>query len=182
MRLALRLALPLLCLAAAACGRAEADDAALPPAQLANTIEALHVAKAPDEPQVPPHRMGFLADADITPEYRTGRACRLEQNGRLALIAAAPGAIARIDGRLVRLATAGPVGPSGAYFEAPGLTVSIGRRAAVAPGAERANMRWPAGITVGGDPERPLEKLSADWGCFAPATAQPAAAQPPPAS
>ena len=179
----MRAAFPLLCLAAAACGGQKAEDApALPPDQLANTIEELHVAKSPDEPQAPPHRMGFLADADVPAEYRAGRACRLEQNGRLALIASTPGAIARIGGRIVRLATAGPVGPSGAYFEAPGLTISIGRRAAVAPGSEQANMRWPAGVTIGGDPKRPLEKLSADWGCFSAATAQPAAAQPPAAS
>ena len=180
-----RAALALLCLAAAACGKADDNEAApqLPPDQLANTIETLHEARPAEEPQGTPQRMGFLADSEVPPEYRTGKACRLEQKGRLALIAAAPGALARIDGKLVRLPTAGPVGPSGGYWEAPGLTISIGRRAAVAPGAEQANMRWPAGVTIGGDPERPLLKLDADWGCFAavvdPLTPEPADAAPP---
>jgi hypothetical protein len=171
----MRFALPFLCLAAAACRASEApgDEPQLPRDALANAIDELHVAKDPEDPQASPHRLGFLADAEVPAEYRTGRACRLQQNGRLALIAAAPGALARVDNRLIRLTAGGPIGPSGGYFEAPGVTISIGRRAAVEPGSPQANMAWPAGITVGGDPDRPLAKLSADWGCFTPAETQP---------
>jgi hypothetical protein len=154
---------PLL-LTLAACGDGgEAGAGADPDAdRLANTIEAVAHVKDPSK-ATPPRRLGVLADADLPPEFRTGPNCRLHDGERLLLLAAAPGAVAHLDGRVVRLAAAAPVGPSGGYFEAPGITVSVGRRA---PLGQPSGSPDRAGITIGGNPERPIEKAEASWACL----------------
>jgi hypothetical protein len=144
----------------ASCGKDE-SEADLPPAELVNRIEALSQIKDPVEPVQ--RRLGVLADADIPGDFRTGRSCRLHQQDRLLLIAAAPGAVARIDGRPIRLRVSGPVGPTGGFFVAEGVTVSVGREDP--PEATGPSTR--AGVTVGGHPKTPLEKLEGSWVCTA---------------
>jgi hypothetical protein len=152
------------CFGLAACGSGEdpAAEAGSSADQLANTIEAVAHVKDPSE-ATPPRRLGRLVEADLPEEFSTGPSCRLRDGEHLLLVAAAPGAVARIDGRVVRLATAAPAGPSGAYFEAPGITVSIGRRA---PLDEPTGSPDRAGITIGGNAERPIEKAEASWTCL----------------
>ena len=155
------LALP----AVAACGGEAAESADPVEADaLANRIAA--VAELREEKVEPPPRLGPLADADIPAEDRAGAACRFEQGDRLLLLASSSGAIARVDGRVARLRTAGPVGPSGGFFEAPGVTVSIGRRAPPEAAAD-ASPALHAGATVGGASNRPIEKLAGRWLCSA---------------
>ncbi len=158
------LCLALLASSVAACGGGDEDEAAAGPggADLANTIEAVAHVKEPGAAAAP-RRLGVLADADLPADLRNGATCRLQDGQDLLLLASAPGAVARIDGRVVRLAVAAPVGPSGAYFEAPGVTVSIGRRAPLgaAPGGPNR-----AGVTIGGNPDQPIEKAEASWVCL----------------
>ena len=151
----------ILCASLAACsGDAPAGPVDEAEAErLAGRIEALAVLNEAETQ--PPPRLGTLAAGDIPPEYR-GPACRLQQGETLLLLAAAPGALARVDGRVVRLSVAGPAGPSGGFFKAQGVTVSVGRRV----GGSEADGASLAGATVGGDPKRPIERLTGRWSCI----------------
>ncbi|HEX6377263.1 MAG TPA: hypothetical protein VFZ91_16250 [Allosphingosinicella sp.] len=146
----------------AACG-SQGDDAV---AQ-ANSVEELEnrLEKLSDrttEDIEPPARLGDLQRADLGPELRAGPACRLYRAGRLVLAVNPAGAVARIDGRRARLAVSGPVGPTGGFFTAHGITLSVGRAAEAADSDAR---RWPARLSLGGDPERPIEKHEGIWTC-----------------
>jgi hypothetical protein len=149
----------------AACGGAEEDDR-----PRANSVEELEnrlekLADRTSEEIEPAPRMSNLKAADLGPELRSNPACRLHQGGRLLLVVNAAGAVARIDGRRVPLAVSGPIGPTGGFFTAPGVTVSVGRTEPSGNDAAEYGMGWPARATVGGDKERPLEKREATWIC-----------------
>lgn len=112
-----------------------------------------------------PARLAFLEASDLDERLGANASCRLHRDGRLYLAVNAAGAVARIDGRRVPLAVSGPVGPTGGFFTAPGVTLSVGR---TGPGGEAAGeygRGWPARVTIGGDKERPVEKHEATWTC-----------------
>ena len=161
----LRPALPLALLLLAACGGR--DDGAEPRAnsqeELENRLDKL--ADRTSEDIEPPDRLGDLLEADLGPGPRAGAACRMQRNGRLVLTVNEAGAVARIDGRLVPLAVSGPVGPTGAFLAAPGVTVSVGRLDPPVAGADEQGREWRARITIGGDKERPIEKHEGSWTC-----------------
>jgi hypothetical protein len=167
----------LLCCLAAACGGGEAEPAGDPsPAELANRIEKVAVQREPEE-EAAPLRLRFLSKTDVVGDLRSGPSCRLQRGGRLLLLANAAGALAAVDGRVVRLAVAGPVGPSGGFFEAPGVSISVGRRPSSLGGPPGP---WsPAGVTVGGAPGKPVERHDVAWGCFAAGPAAVPGAPPP---
>jgi hypothetical protein len=149
----------------AACGGEE--DEAVPRAnsveELANRLDKL--SDRTTELIEPPQRLAYLKEADLRPELRTGPACRLHQGGHLLLVVSDGGAVVRVDGRRVPLAVSGPVGPTGGFFTAPGVTVSVGRIAPFAKDAGDYAAGWPARVTIGGDAERPVEKHEASWIC-----------------
>ncbi|HEX8514016.1 MAG TPA: hypothetical protein VF688_13035 [Allosphingosinicella sp.] len=149
----------------AACGGAEEDDRprANSVEELENRLEKLAVGAAEETERAP--RMSNLKNADLGPELRANPSCRLHRDGRLLVVVNAAGAVARIDGRRVPLAVSGPVGPTGGFFTAPGVTVSVGREGASGNDAAEYGFGWPARATVGGDKARPLEKLEATWIC-----------------
>jgi hypothetical protein len=149
----------------AACGGPEEDDR-----PRANSVEELEnrlekLADRTSEEIEPAPRMSALEDSDLGPELRSNPACRLHREGRLLLVVNAVGGVARIDGRRVALAVSGPVGPTGGFLTAPGVTVSVGRTEPTGNDSAEYGMGWPARATVGGDKERPLEKLEATWIC-----------------
>jgi hypothetical protein len=155
----------LLALLAAACGGLEEDDR-----PRANSVEELEnrlekLADRTSEEIEPAPRMSNLKEADLGPELRSNPACRLHRDGRLLLVVKAAGGVARIDGRRVGLALSGPVGPTGGFLTAPGITVSVGRTEPTGNDAAEYGQGWPARVTVGGDVERPLEKREATWIC-----------------
>jgi len=161
----MRFPLPVLALAAAlvACGSGgDEQPQANSAEELANRIETLSVLQ-PDPP--PPPRLAFLKEKDLGPELRTRPACRLHRDRKLILVVNASGAVARVDGRRVALAVAGPVGPTGGYFEAPGVTFSVGRIAPVVPEAEGYGQGWPARASVGGIKDREPQRIEATWIC-----------------
>ena len=149
----------------AACG--DPDDSAEPRAnsqeELENRLDKL--ADRTSEDIEPPDRLGDLVRADVGPELRAEPACRLRRDGRLVLTVYAAGAVARIDGRRVPLAVSGPVGPTGGFLKAPGVTISVGRLDPPVPGADDYAREWRARVTIGGDKERPIEKHEATWTC-----------------
>jgi hypothetical protein len=155
----------LILLLLAACGAEEEE--AVPRAnsveELTNRLDKLSDRIAEDIE--PPQRLAYLREADLGPEWRAQPACRLHQQGRLLLVVNAGGALARVDGRRVRLAVAGPVGPTGGFFTAPGVTASVGRIAPFVGDAGDYVRGWPARVTIGGDKERPVEKHEATWIC-----------------
>ena len=159
--------LPVLALLAASCGQEEETGELLgdpSPAELANRIEAIGQVAPEKEKEAEPPRLVPLEEAQLPAEYRTGRACRLTQGGNLFLIAVAQGAVAKVDGRVTQLRTAGPVGPTGGFWEAAGVSVSIALKLAGAPAAANPPMR--AGVTVGGDDQsKPVQRLEGDWSC-----------------
>ncbi|HEX8621101.1 MAG TPA: hypothetical protein VF718_03950 [Allosphingosinicella sp.] len=148
-----------------ACGGGEEDiePRANSQEELENRLDKL--ADRTSEDIETPDRLGDLVQTDVGPELRSEPACRLRRNGRLLLTVNASGAVARIDGRRTPLAVSGPVGPTGGFFNAPGVTVSVGRVDPPIPGADEYAREWPARVTVGGDKERPLEKHQASWSC-----------------
>jgi hypothetical protein len=162
------LPLPVLALLAAACGSKDGSDEPVgdpSPAELASRIERIATERpAEEKAKAAPRRLGVLTEAQLPPEYRAGATCRLTQGNTLLLVAAAPGALATIDGRVRQLRIAGPVGPSGGFFESPGATVSIGLKPP--GGAVPGTPTTRAGATVGGgSPETPLERHDAAWLC-----------------
>ncbi|HYD36166.1 MAG TPA: hypothetical protein VEA60_01040 [Allosphingosinicella sp.] len=149
-----------------ACGGREdgAEPRANSQAELENRLDKL--ADRTSEDIEPPDRLGDLLQSDVGPELRARPACRLSRNGRLILVVNDAGAVARIDGRRVPLAVSGPVGPTGAFLSAPGVTVSVGRIEPPVGAADEHARPWPARVTIGGDRERPLEKHEASWICL----------------
>jgi hypothetical protein len=148
-----------------ACGAPEEDDR-----PRANSVEELEnrlekLAARTTEDIEPPPRLSNLRESDLGPEFRSNPACRLHRDRRLLLVVNAAGGVARIDGRRVRIAVSGPVGPTGGFFTAPGVTLSVGRTEPTGNDAAEYGLGWPARATVGGDKERPLEKQEATWIC-----------------
>lgn len=161
----IRRSAPIALLLLAACGGGEdgAEPRANSQEELENRLDKL--ADRTSEDIEPPDRLGDLLQADLTPELRSEPACRLRRNGRLVLTVNRSGAVARIDGRRAALAVSGPVGPTGGFLTAPGLTVSVGRLEPPVPGADEYAREWRARVTIGGDKERPIEKHEGTWTC-----------------
>lgn len=149
----------------AACGGREdgAEPRANSQEELENRLDKL--ADRTSEDIEPPDRLGDLIEADVGPELRTRASCRLSRNGRLVLVVNEAGAVSRIDGRRVALNVSGPVGPTGAFLSAPGVTVSVGRIEPPVEASDEYGRTWPARVTIGGDKERPIEKHEASWIC-----------------
>ena len=148
----------------AACGKADdrAQASDLSANELYNQIEDARVSQPEQESRGP--RLDSLAERDIPAGFTAGAHCSLRQSDRLLLVSNTSGGLARIDGRVTRLRIGGPVGISGGFFVADGASVSIGR-AVRAPG--QANMsEGPATVSIGGAPDRPIEKIEADWACI----------------
>jgi hypothetical protein len=169
-RPATRLAL-LLILAVGGCRAEEQQQTSkLPADALYNSIEEAREAKP--VVKADPRRLGVLAPGDIPEDLRHGSACRLVQGDRLLLHAAASGAVARIDGRPLRLRIAGPVGPSGGFFNGSGVTISVGRQ--VAPVGEGYEPPAPATASISNTRDAGIQHVNAMWACLPVPTPLPA--------
>ena len=149
----------------AACSDQEEDAVARANSveELANRLDKL--SDRTEEDIEPPDRLADLLQTDLGPELRAEPSCRLSRTGRLILVVNSAGAVARIDGRRVPLTVSGPVGPTGGFFTAPGVTVSVGRIKPLTAEADSYARAWPARLSIGGDPERPIERHEASWTC-----------------
>lgn len=147
----------------ASCRRASDDQAFVPPDQLANAIESVRVEKK-EAPPAPPKRLAFLLPGDMT-KASGDVICTLRQHERPVLLAGSARALARVDGHVVLLDRDGPMDASAAFFQAPGVTISIGRHAPVAREADLPDMAWPVGVSVGGRANVEDEKIDASWSC-----------------
>jgi hypothetical protein len=164
MRTPSRPLLALLAVLTASCGgedEAERATENLTSDELANRLDSISQVPRDPEEKAAPRRLCLLPPAEVPPEYLAGRACRLSEGAGLLLIAAEQGAVAKVDGRALRLTTAGPVGPSGGFWEAPGVSISIGAR----PGVNSDGTASRAGVTVGGAKDKPIQRQEANWLC-----------------
>jgi biopolymer transport protein ExbD len=117
-------------------GCREAPSAAPPSPDQVSAAANQAQAELVDAPTPPPDRLAPLAEGELDPRFLAKPACRLTRDGQILVAATPKEAVARVDGRLRVLAKSGAVDPSGAFFRAPGVTISIGRISAVAPVAE----------------------------------------------
>ena len=148
---------------ATSCRRASDDQPFVPPDQLANAIESVRVEKK-ETPPGPPKRLAFLLPGDAN-RVSGEILCTLRQHDRAVLLAGSARALARVDGHVVLLDRAGPMDASAAFFQAPGVTISIGRHAPVTREADVPGISWPVGVTVGGRANVEDEKIDANWSC-----------------
>jgi hypothetical protein len=159
--------LAVMALILASCGEEGSDEPVGNPSadELHSRIENVAFVQPKEEAQKDaPRRLGVLQEAALPAEYRAGRSCRLTQGANLLLIAAAPGALANVDGRVTPMHIAGTVGPSGGFFEGRGASVSVGLQPP--EGAAVGSPTTHAGVTVGGDDSKPIERHEASWICL----------------
>lgn len=135
----------------AGCGGPEspADDALT-----ADEIERL--ATAPERVE----RIDRSVLLEALPAARlAARPCRLTQGGVVLLAAGPDSAAVRIEDRLLVVPSAGPVGPTGAYFEGGGVSISIGRTGQASADGARALVQVANRVTGA------MREFDATWSC-----------------
>lgn len=106
-----------------------------------------------------PFRLSRIEAGEIGTRFQGTPACRLIHGADTLLVARGGAALVRLDGQLRAVPQAGPVDSSGAFFRAPGVTISIG-------GRDTRLGSGPAGVTVGsGADDPPPQKTEAVWSC-----------------
>jgi len=110
------------------------------------------------DPQAPV-RPQPLKVADLAP--MPAPVCAFGRAGKMLLAASARGAIARVNGHLLHLAGAAPVGPSGGFFEDRQVSISVGR-----VGETSADTgAWPARITITNRRAEAQIEIEGVWRC-----------------
>ena len=92
----------------------------------ANQIELVSTPRNEAEPIDLVERLQPITRSDIEREGLLGAGCDFSANGSLLLVAAGDGALVRFGRDLVHLVGAGPVGPTGGFFEDRQVSVSVG--------------------------------------------------------
>jgi hypothetical protein len=173
----------LLLLFAASCG-GEPEDAAEGKSadQLRREIEAVADPKPLPKDLPSPFRLRPLKVAEVRDYVADRPACMLVYRDRIFFATKGLEGMARIDGRLVRLAANGPVAGSGGFFSAEGATLSIGRISQYAGRAAAYVPGWPVEVAVGGAKDIKPQEFEGSWTCrdrFAPEQVRPVATLPP---
>jgi hypothetical protein len=143
----LALALPL-----AGCG---GEEKPLNEAEAARSIERVATAAPAKKPDHRP-ALAPLSAAEVG-ELRPGARCAFSVGEQLVFVAVPGDAMAKVNGRLVRFTTAGPLGPTGGYFVGEGYTLSVGRTKNGGRIAVSDHSRT----------ERPVREHRGSWGCGA---------------
>ncbi|HEV2867362.1 MAG TPA: hypothetical protein VGX37_12705 [Allosphingosinicella sp.] len=154
--------LSLLLLLPAACGGGGREEGNATQSQ----IERLSTPQAEKQDLSASARLQPLSPEDLERGGVLGAGCAFASDGRLLLAAAGGAAIVRVQGHALRLFAAAPVGPTGGFFEAPPLSVSIGRSSPAGTAAQEASS-WPARITVTNRRTRMQQELAGIWTCGA---------------
>jgi hypothetical protein len=171
-----RLACMLALLSLAGCGARGDPTEGKSPEQLRREIEAVATPAPLPENKPPPFRLRALKVGEVRDYVADRRACLLVYRDRIVFAAVGAEGIARIDGRLVRLAAGGPVSTTGGFFTAEGATMSIGRPGQFAGAAEAYVPGWRVEVAVGGAKEILPQRFEAKWTCrerFAPGEVRP---------
>ena len=132
-----------------------------------NQLEKLASGKQ-DQP-APPQAIDLekIGLSDIAAELEPGAGCDLRQGDRVMLVAVQGDAIVRVNGDIVHLVLSGPFSPSGGFFTAPALSVSIGRTSEAGTTLGETTS-WPARVVVTDRTGvRPPNEFEALWTCGA---------------
>jgi hypothetical protein len=149
----------------AACGEAGDPTAGKTDEQLRREIEAVAVPKPDPKDLPPPFRLRPLKVGEVRQFVSGQPACTLLYRGRIFFATNGNRAIANVDGGTRQLLATGPVGPTGGFFSVEGATISIGRIAQFAGGAEAYVPAWPVDVAVGGAAEIQPQRFEAGWTC-----------------
>jgi hypothetical protein len=143
-RLVVRAA-PAIALLAVACGGGEAEESG---ASL-NQLERISQLQPEVDPKLKALEVHLqpLTRAEIEGQLEPGAGCDISRNGQPLLVAVAEAAIARVNGRIVRLVPGGPVGPSGGFFTGPGVRISVGRASEEGRVSDETTS-WPAQVSA----------------------------------
>ena len=160
-----RLPFMLAALLLASCGEGADPTAGKSAEQLRREIEAAATPKPLPEDRPPPFRLRPLKVGEVRGYLENRPACLLVYRDRIVFATGGADGIARIDGRLVRLAASGPVANTGGFFTAEGATLSIGRVAQYAGGAEAYVPGWRVDVAVGGAKQILPQRFEGSWTC-----------------
>jgi hypothetical protein len=111
-------------------------------------------------------RLQPITREDIEQEGLLGAGCDFSANGSLLLVATADGALVRFGRDLVHLVGAGPVGPTGGFFEDRQVSVSVGRLSQTGSVAEETASR-PARAIVTNRRTEVVNEIEGVWTCGA---------------
>jgi hypothetical protein len=168
-----------LALLAASCGESGDPTAGKSPEQLRREIEAVATPPLLPKDRPPPFRLRPLKVGEVREYIGSRPACMLVYRDRIFFTTIGVEGIARVDGRLARLAASGPVAGSGGFFRAEGATISIGRVAQYAGRAAAYVPGWAVDVAVGGAADIKPQRFEGSWTCrerFAPEQVRPVAA------
>ena len=147
-----------------ACGASEQGQSNASLSDIAN-VSGLEL-ETEDVPPVPAPRLEPLSRAEIEREISAGAGCDLSRDGRILLVAVGGEAIAKADGRIVRLRAEGSVEPNGAYFASDALRVSIGRASQEGRALDETTS-WPARAAVSSPASDAPDEFDGSWTCGA---------------
>ena len=133
------------------------------------TVNQIERVSTPKEEARPPdlvERLQPITREDLERAGLVGAGCNFSSGGRLLLVAASEGALVRFGPQLVRLAGAGPVSPSGGFFEHRQVSVSVGRLSEK-DGAADESASWPARAIVTNRRTEVVNEIQGVWTCGA---------------
>ena len=133
----------------------------------ANQIERLSRPKeeTPADPKASV-RLQPLTEEDARAAPESGAACRFTHNGVLYVLASGDGATARVAGTLSHYVAAGPVGPSGGFFENRQISLSAGRTSQLGA-VNPYGTGWPGRVLVTNRRSGVEAELRGTWTCRA---------------
>ena len=133
------------------------------------TVNQIEQVSTPKEEARPPdlvERLQPITREDLEREGLMGAGCDFSSDGRLLLVAVSDGALVRFGPELVHLVGAGPVGPTGGFFEDRQVSVSVGRLDETAT-ALGDGATWPARAIVTNRRTQVENELRGVWSCGA---------------
>lgn len=151
--------LPLLCLALAACGAADGDNATT------DQIERLSTPENLVEDVSNTARLEPLQPADGTRGPPQGGLCSFRRGAHYLLISSPSDVVARLNGELRHFVRSGQVDETGGFFEDRQVSISVGRTSPeLVPGEAWS---WPASITVTNRRTQVRSRVDGVWQCNA---------------
>ena len=134
------------------------------------TTNQIEKVSTPEEEEARPRdlveRLQPITREDLEREGLIGAGCDFSSEGRLLLVAVADGALVRFGPNLVHLVGAGPVGPTGGFFEDRQVSVSVGRLSENGTTADESSS-WPARAIVTNRRTEVENELRGVWTCGA---------------
>ena len=118
-------------------------------ADIANIVE--NIAELPEPPAeeaaTPPPMLEPLSRADIEANLESGAGCDFSPGGDPLFVSAGATAIAKVNGRIARFTAQSPIGPTGGFYTAGTLRLSIGRTSETGNALDEVTS-WPARLSL----------------------------------